>query len=164
MRLIRTISLTLLACLFLSPLTSGRIILVPIAPSHWGGYEFGEDWWADTGDFLGWIRPNTLLIHYRYVYVLDLGTYIFLPESNIDAEGGWAYVFDGVERPANPDPATTWGGHAPGTDGFYDTGHFLGKVSPVGDFVYVADLNGFAYLPEHHLDGAGAWVYFYKDH
>ncbi len=158
------IPLSLFALLLLAPLQSSRLILVPIAPAHWGGYEFAEDWWADTGDFLGWVRPNTRVIHYSYTYVLDLGTYIYLPQSNIDDEGGWAYVFDGVERPPETDPETAWGGHAPGTGGFYDTGHFLGPVAPVGDFVYIARLDGFAYLPEDHLDGAGAWVYFYKNH
>lgn len=166
MRLCKILSAAFAVGLVLAPNLPGRLILVPIAPAHWAGFDFEENWWADTGNLLGWIRPETKIIHYNFIYVRDLETHIFLPVSLVeeDGSGAWAYVFDGVERPANPNAETAWGGFERGEDGFYNTGHFLGEIAPIGDFVYVANLNGFAHLPERHLDGVGAWVYFYTLH
>jgi hypothetical protein len=53
----------------------------------WGGYVEDRDGWFDTGSFLGLIYPVG-----DWVYVLDLGKYLYLPESFISPGGSWAYI------------------------------------------------------------------------
>ncbi|MFO7726117.1 MAG: DUF4465 domain-containing protein, partial [Oceanipulchritudo sp.] len=63
------------------------------------------------------------------------------------------------------EPTATWGpydlGPYPLTDGAWvDTGDFLGWVFPSDDFVFLAALEKWVYLPERALsEGSGAWVY-----
>ncbi|MCC5806642.1 MAG: hypothetical protein JJU00_09980 [Opitutales bacterium] len=54
-----------------------------------------------------------------------------------------------------------WAG-IPLIDGWADTGDFMGLVYPVGDFVYVWDLQGWLYLPEDHVGEDGAWAFFIR--
>ena len=53
----------------------------------WGGYDLRPDGYADTGDFLGWVYPAG-----EWVYLVNLGKYIYLPESQIFSGGVWAYL------------------------------------------------------------------------
>lgn len=56
-------------------------------PATWAGYLVGGDGWVDTGAFMGWIYPLE-----PYVYVRNLGKYIYLPESFVLEGGAWAFV------------------------------------------------------------------------
>ena len=159
MRSLRILSLIAFV-LFATSKASAWLILVPIGPSNWAGYEFEEGWWVDTGEFLGWINPS--LRRFDYVYVVELDAFIFMPASRVTEEGAWGFVFDGVERPTGIDPEFAWGGFPAGGGSFHDTGRFLGAVKPVGDFVFLSRLGRFVYLPEGHVDGIGSWVYFYR--
>lgn len=59
-------------------------------------------------------------------------------------------------------PPTTWAGFDIMESGYVDTGSFMGMVYPLGDWVYVVDLAGWAYLPEDHVDEAGAWTFIVR--
>jgi hypothetical protein len=55
--------------------------------------------------------------------------------------------------------AATWAGYSIGPDNWVDTGDWLGRVNPVGDYVFVQSLGGWLFLPEDHVSEAGAWGY-----
>lgn len=54
----------------------------------WAGFPLNANGWVDTGDFLGFVYPMG-----DFIYVLDLNTFLFLPESQVSSVGGWAYIF-----------------------------------------------------------------------
>jgi hypothetical protein len=60
----------------------------PSDPPNWAGYPIDEDGWVDSGDFLGWLAPD----QEGYVFSLLLDQFIFLPETNVGPDGGWAYI------------------------------------------------------------------------
>ena len=54
----------------------------------------------------------------------------------------------------------TWGPYDRSLGNVVETGPFLGKVYPQGDFAYLYDLEKWVYLPESQLEGGtGAWMY-----
>jgi hypothetical protein len=54
----------------------------------------------------------------------------------------------------------SWGGYLAQPDGWVDTGEFLGRVYPVGDFVWIEALGKWIYLPAAQMaSGTGAWMY-----
>lgn len=57
------------------------------------------------------------------------------------------------------EPAPTWAGYAIDESGWVDTGDFLGMIYPVGDYIYVLNLDGWLLLPESHVDAGGAWAF-----
>ena len=57
-------------------------------PTTWAGYPVGEDGWVDTGDFLGWVAPHSE----GYIFSLLFDKFIFIPESGVGTDGGWAYI------------------------------------------------------------------------
>lgn len=61
--------------------------LVLAQPRQWGGYVEDQAGWFDTGSFLGLIYPVG-----DWVYVLELGKYLYLPESLISAGGSWSFI------------------------------------------------------------------------
>ena len=86
------------------------------------------------------------------------GDYVLITNTggNIGYKGTVVELLDDV-----PDPDPEWAG-IPLIDGWADTGDFMGLVYPVGDFVYVWDLQGWLYLPEDHVAEDGAWAFFIR--
>lgn len=54
----------------------------------WAGYPIAEGGFVDTGDFMGVIYPVG-----DFIYVYDLGSWMFLPESHVSESGAWSYIF-----------------------------------------------------------------------
>ncbi len=90
-------------------------------------------------------------------------------EIDLGELGGGTHTFDlgtlsdwaitvSAESPTAPGE---WAGF-PLTDGWADTGGFMGFVHPVGDYVYVWSLRSWLYLPEEHVGGAGAWAFWLR--
>ena len=53
-----------------------------------------------------------------------------------------------------------WAGYDKLDTGWVDTGTFLGLVYPAGDYIHVAALNRYVYLPEAAVgDESGSWIY-----
>ena len=52
----------------------------------WAGFLIGPGNWADTGDWMGMVYPLG-----DYVYVLDLGGWLYLPEAHVTGDGAWAF-------------------------------------------------------------------------
>lgn len=55
--------------------------------------------------------------------------------------------------------ASEWAGFPLNESGWADTGSFLGMVSPLGDWVYVDQLEAYIHLPESQVGASGAWIY-----
>ncbi|MFO7725823.1 MAG: hypothetical protein R6V45_09775 [Oceanipulchritudo sp.] len=113
----------------------------------WGPYEPDSTGWVDTGDFLGWVYPDS-----GYLWVSSLSRSIYMPGDFVGEGGAWGYVT------GSP---TEWG-TSPNGDGWYFHESFLGWVFPEGDYVIVASLDSYTYLPESNLETPGSWVYFYN--
>ena len=62
---------------------------------------------------------------------------------------------------SEPVTPTTWAGYAIGEDGrSVDTGNFLGWVDiALGNWVYVVDLDQWAYASEDNIDNDGGWIW-----
>lgn len=60
----------------------------------------------------------------------------------------------------DPQPSE-WAGYAISDDGYVDTKGFLGWlwVSDLNDFVWLYDLQGWAFAPEENVSAEGAWIY-----
>ncbi len=57
--------------------------------THWANYPILEDGrTVNTGDYLGWIDIETK----PWVYVYNLGNWIYLPESHVTEVGAWTYI------------------------------------------------------------------------
>jgi hypothetical protein len=56
-------------------------------PTEWAGYAIDESGWVDTGAFMGMVYPLG-----DFVYALDLGQWIYLPESFVVEGGAWTYL------------------------------------------------------------------------
>lgn len=56
-------------------------------------------------------------------------------------------------------PGLTWAGFPVRPDGWVNTRNFLGFIYPVGDFVYVWNLDTYMHLPEANVRAEGAWAY-----
>ncbi|MCC5807194.1 MAG: hypothetical protein JJU00_12795 [Opitutales bacterium] len=69
--------------------------------------------------------------------------------------GFWEIVFEEGDDP----PPVTWAGFAIEESGWVDTGAFLGWVYPLGNYVFVSDIEGWMFLPETHVDADGAWAF-----
>ena len=54
----------------------------------WAGFPIRPDGWVDTGDFLGFVYPVG-----DYVYVWEVGTYMYLPEAAVMSDGTWAFAY-----------------------------------------------------------------------
>lgn len=61
--------------------------LVLASTPTWAGFDVEADGWVYTGAFLGMVYPAG-----EYVYVLDTGKYLFLPESAVTTSGAWVYL------------------------------------------------------------------------
>jgi hypothetical protein len=58
------------------------------------------------------------------------------------------------------DETSTWAGYDQLSDGWVDTGDFLGWIYPLGDYVYLLSLARYGYLPEEEAAKvSGSWVY-----
>lgn len=71
-------------------LTTDPLLYIRIERERWGQYPVEEANGAvDTGDFLGWINVATS----PWIWSYDLSGWMYLPEENIDQNGGWTYIF-----------------------------------------------------------------------
>jgi hypothetical protein len=57
-------------------------------PTTWGGYDIGADSWVDTGGWLGWVNVDAD----PWVWVINLTTFVYLPESYVEDLGAWMYI------------------------------------------------------------------------
>lgn len=55
----------------------------------WAGYPIDPDGWVDTTPFLGWIWVSDAT---DYVWSVNLGKFIYLPESKVTESGAWTYI------------------------------------------------------------------------
>lgn len=53
----------------------------------WAGYPVVDDNWSDTGEFLGWVASFE-----DWIYMLNLGRFAFLTESDVQSSGSWMFV------------------------------------------------------------------------
>ncbi|MEX0325028.1 MAG: hypothetical protein AB3N33_02950 [Puniceicoccaceae bacterium] len=54
----------------------------------WAGYAVDGEGWVDTSPWLGWINVS----QGDYVWSINLGKYIYLPEGFVSESGAWSYV------------------------------------------------------------------------
>lgn len=128
--------------------TDFQIDNITIAPAVeeelWAGFPFRDDGFVDTGDFLGllWIMEN------GFVWSDQLRRFIYLPEEFVSESGAWIYVPGLLE------------GYPFTTDGFVDTGDFLGLlwVTDSIGFAWSVQLRQFIYLSEESVSESGAWI------
>lgn len=55
-----------------------------------------------------------------------------------------------------------WAGYLVNEWGYADTGEWLGVVYPSGNWVWIDDINCWAYMPESLIGENGAWCYIYR--
>ena len=126
------------------------------------GQELGkvEAWLAD---FREGTDPGYILESWLDIDLSSLGTGVaeiaFTLESTDNGAWGMntpAYIaVDNLALASTP----TWAGYDPRPDGWIDTGSFLGLIYPVGDWVYVLNLQKYLYLPESLMSANGSWSY-----
>lgn len=85
------------------------------------------------------------------------GDYLII--ENIGANIGYKGTAVAILEDEEPVEPTEWAGFDIGADGWVDTGDFMGMVYPIQDYVYVANLQGWVYLPESHVSAEGAWTF-----
>ncbi len=56
--------------------------------SHWGAYEIGEDFWVDTGNWLGWLQVEFA----PWVWSLDFVQWFYFPFETANAGTGWCWI------------------------------------------------------------------------
>jgi hypothetical protein len=54
----------------------------------WAGYPIGEDGFVDTAPWLGWVYVDGA----PWVWSLSLDGWMYIDESTVDDNGGWAYI------------------------------------------------------------------------
>jgi hypothetical protein len=62
---------------------------LPEVVDTWAGYEKRPDGYVDTTPFLGWIWVSDVN---DYVWSVNLGKYIYLPEGFVSDSGTWTYI------------------------------------------------------------------------
>lgn len=124
----------------------------PSGDDSWAGFALTETGWANTEGFLGWVSPFG-----DWVYVQNLGKYVYLPEASVIASGAWIFVPGST--PVASDTAETWAGYPLVANGWADTGSFLGWVASGGDWVYLQSLTKYAYIPEATVQSFGTWAF-----
>lgn len=60
-----------------------------VVSDTWAGYPKRPDGYVDTTPFLGWIWVSDVT---DYVWSVNLGKYIYLPESRVTGSGAWTYI------------------------------------------------------------------------
>ena len=122
---------------------------------QWAGYDILEDGVnVDTNAFLAFVQIEQA----PWIYVYNLGKYVYAPESNISASGGWIWVPGGS---GGEDGENTWAGYTISEDGVnVDTGSFLAFLQiEQAPWVYVYDLGKYVYAPEVNISASGGWVW-----
>lgn len=76
---------------YLSDYKVDNITIATAAPASnsWAGYQKRSDGYVDTAGFLGWIWASDVD---DYVWSVNLGAYLYLPEANVAESGAWIYV------------------------------------------------------------------------
>ena len=64
-------------------------ISTAVESTEWAGYPKRPDGYVDTTPMLGWIWVSDAT---DYVWVVNLGKYIYLPEDFVGPSGAWAYL------------------------------------------------------------------------
>jgi hypothetical protein len=59
-----------------------------IGGNTWAGFDVDGEGWVDTGAWLGFVNVSGG----DWIYVFNLGKYVYLPESFVSGAGSWAYV------------------------------------------------------------------------
>jgi hypothetical protein len=60
-----------------------------VVSDTWAGYPIGPDGYVNTGAFMGWLWVSA---DHDFVWSVDLGKYIYLPESLVTGSGSWSYI------------------------------------------------------------------------
>lgn len=84
----------------------------------------------------------------------DFGFFIIHP-------GGGSAIIDEVNIFAM-ESASTWAGFPMESNGYVDTGSFLGPIVVYGDFLFVFGINNFVYMPEMFVSTGGGWAYVFR--
>lgn len=130
-----------------------RGVTVPEAPAKWAGFDLTDTGYADTGTYLGWVKPEG-----DYVYLVSLNKYVYLPATWAEDSGGtYAYI---PRSNSGTGGELNWAGFPVLDLGYVDTGSFLGWVLPEQDYLYSVSLAKYIYLPEAWGEApGGSWVY-----
>lgn len=64
-----------------------------VGPTTWAGYDRDANGNVNTGSWMGWLNVT----HEPAVWSYTLQNWVYLPEGNVTANGGWTYIF----APAN---------------------------------------------------------------
>ena len=59
-----------------------------MAQPTWAGYPVRPDNYVDTTPWMGWVYVGSK----PYIWVVNLGKYIYAPEEFISDSGGWTYI------------------------------------------------------------------------
>ena len=57
-------------------------------PTTWAGYDVDANGFADTGDWMGIVNVTAD----PWIYVYDLGKYVYIPAEAVSESGAWTYV------------------------------------------------------------------------
>ena len=85
------------------------------------------------------------------------GDYVII--DNIGANIGYKGTVVELLEATEP---TEWAGFPIINGAYVDTGDFLGMLFLAGDFIYVFDLGGWAYLPESLVESSGTWLFIFR--
>ncbi len=114
----------------------------------WAGYPLEDGPEFDTGDWLGVVTVTEETL--PYVYVHDLGDYIYMPNEE-------------VLRLRRLEGLVDWAGYSFDDGPYFDTGDWLGVVYLTKDtypWVYVFDMGRYILMPNEAVLMDGNWGYF----
>ena len=73
-------------------LDENTLVSVPVVTDgvgdYWGSWPVGDDFWVDTGDWLGWLQVEST----PWVWSLDLANWLFLPYDTAQNGMGWGWI------------------------------------------------------------------------
>ncbi|MEX0325779.1 MAG: hypothetical protein AB3N33_06795 [Puniceicoccaceae bacterium] len=130
----------------------------------WAGFPIRPDGYVDTTPFLGWIWVGDPGAPSDWIWSVNLGGYVYLPQGQVAPEtGAWAFL------PSYSVPGDTteplWAGYSIRPDGYVDTGSFVGWIwvgepGAPSDWVWSVSLSSYVYMPQVVVNpGVGAWAY-----
>jgi len=122
---------------------------------NWLGYDVTYNW-ADTGSWLGRVYVG----FNPWIYVADGSTWVYFLTQEAGT-GAWAYVSSPIARNVMATNDSTWLGYTV-TDGWVDTGAWLGDVYVGYSPWILTEKLGWMYLFTDTYTAAGAWVWMQK--
>lgn len=127
-----------------------------LGEERWSLYPVGEDGWAFTGSFLGWVHAGAA----PWIYVYPLEQWMYCDEEwVIDGTGSW--IFAPEMALGTHVEGEVWAGYPVGDDGWIESTP-LGRIHPDGNHAWIEQLATWVYVPWPDTEEQVSWIFVFN--